>query len=715
MRCVLMWAAVCWATACFGRAEDSDLLIADFEGPDYGAWVTTGMAFGPRPAHGTLANQMEVTGYEGKGLVNSYYEGDNATGTLTSPPFIIERPYINFLLGGGKYPNEACINLLVGDQVVRTATGPNDRAGGTESLDWYSWDVEDLIGKQAVIQIVDRRQGGWGHINVDHIVQSNQRREVGPATRQLTVEHRYLHFPVKKGAAVVRMKVTAADKVVDDFDIELASGTPDFWTFLDMQEYRGQEATIEVVRLPSDSQGLSQVTQADEVPGAATLYREKYRPQFHFSPRVGWNNDPNGLVFYRGEWHLYFQHNPYGWGWGNMHWGHAVSPNLVHWTELPIAIYPFEYGDWVFSGGAVVDTNNTAGFKTGDNDVIVASYTSTGRGEAIAYSNDRGRTFVDFEGNPVIKHQGRDPKIIWYAPGKHWVMAVYDEEGTGNDQKQRIAFYSSPDLKQWTLQSKIDGYFECPEIFELSVEGNQHESRWVLYAADGAYQLGSFDGKVFTPEHAEKHRYNWGNCFYASQTYSNVPPKDGRRIQVAWGQIGSPEMPFNQQMNFPVQLTLHATDEGLRMFANPVQEIAQLREKSVQLDAVSVTGDTNPLDGQGGELLHIQCAVEPGTAKEIVFDVRGEKIAYDAAQQQLVCRDKRAPLPLVDGRIQLEFLVDRMSIEIFGNAGRIYMPMGMVLDVDNEALGVSTTGGTATIQAMSIHRLKSAWQREDDE
>ena len=192
-------------------------------------------------------------------------------------------------------------------------------------LDWCSWDVQDLSGKQAVIQIVDQRQGGWGHVNVDQLVQSNQKREVGPASRQMTIERRYLHFPVKNGVASVRMKVTVGDRIVDEFDIELAPTTPSFWAFLDMENYQGQQATIEVDRLPSDSQGLAQVRQEDEIPGAATLYQEKYRPQFHFSPRIGWNNDPNGLVFYQGEWHLYFQHNPYGWNWGNMHWGHAVS------------------------------------------------------------------------------------------------------------------------------------------------------------------------------------------------------------------------------------------------------------------------------------------------------------------------------------------------------------------------------------------------------
>jgi len=309
------------------------------------------------------------------------------------------------------------------------------------------------------------------------------------------------------------MKVTVGDKTVDEFGIELAPAAPSFWTFLDMEKYQGQQATIDVDRLPSDSQGLTQVRQDDEVPGAATLYQEKYRPQFHFSPRVGWNNDPNGLVYYKGEWHLYFQHNPYGWKWGNMHWGHAVSRDLAHWTELPIAIYPYKFDDWVFSGGAVVDKDNTAGFKSGAEDVIVASYTSTGRGEAIAYSNDRGRTFTDYEANPVVKHQGRDPKIIWYAPGRHWVMAVYDEEGTGEPVKRQIAFYTSTDLKAWTLQSKLDGYFECPEIFPLRADGNtKGAERWVVYAADGAYQVGTFDGKTFTPDEPEKQRFNWGTA-----------------------------------------------------------------------------------------------------------------------------------------------------------------------------------------------------------
>ncbi len=301
----------------------------------------------------------------------------------------------------------------------------------------------------------------------------------------------------------------------------------------------------------------SQVGQADEIRGAENLYREKLRPQFHFTSRRGWNNDSNGLVFHKGLWHLYYQHNPYGVQWGNMHWGHAVSEDLVHWQELPIAIYPQRFDDWVFSGSAVVDVNNTSGFGREGQPAIVAAYTSTGRGECIVYSNDDGRTFTEFEGNPVVRHSGRDPKVIWYGPGRHWVMALYDEA----DNKRTIAFYTSQDLKKWEFASLIDGFFECPEIFELPVEGEDGQRRWVLYAADGDYLIGSFDGRVFTPE-SGKHRFSHGNCFYASQTYNNVPPEDGRRVQIAWGRVEMPGMPFNQMMLFPVELTLRRAGRG---------------------------------------------------------------------------------------------------------------------------------------------------------
>ena len=700
----LMAGAAALTTVAPAPAAD-DLLIADFEGADYGDWQVEGEAFGPGPARGTLPRQMTVTGFEGKGLVNTYYRGDGTVGVLTSPPFTIERPYMNFLIGGGGYPGETCINLVVNGEVVRTATGPNRRPGGTERLEWHTWDVSEFAAKQAVIRIVDKRTGGWGHVNVDHIVQSDEKRQEGAAMREIAVERRYLHLPVQNGAAKRHMRLLVDDQTVREFDIELADDEPDFWVFGDVSAFKGKKLTIHVDRLPEGSKGLAAIVQADEVPGADELYKEKYRPQLHFSSRRGWNNDPNGLVYYRGEYHLYYQHNPYGWRSEQKHWGHAVSRDLVHWHELPTALYPHRFGDWCFSGSALVDWHNTGGFKTGEADVIVAAYTSTGRGECIAYSNDRGRTFADYEGNPVVTHRGRDPKVIWYHPGGHWVMAVYDER----DESKGIAFYTSSDLKGWEFRSRIDGYYECPEIFELPVDGDPNASKWVVYAANGDYAIGSFDGKTFTTE-SGKHRFNYGNCFYASQTFSDIPPQDGRRIQIAWGRIGHPEMPFNQMMDFPVELTLRTTEEGIRMFAEPVREVELLHRRRHGFDGRSIREGENLLWDITGDLFHIVSEFELGDATELGFVIRGIPVTYSVGSQELSCGEKTAALRPIEGNIRLELLVDRMSIEIFANDGRLYMPIGVIPPDDSRTLEVFARGGSSTATRLEVYELKSAWE-----
>ena len=360
-------------------AFGQDVLIADFEDEDYGDWVATGEAFGSGPAKGALPGQMHVSGYEGRSLVNTFFRGDGTVGTLTSPALTIQRPFVCFLIGGGKYPGETCVNLLVDGRVARTATGPNDRQGGTERLRWACWDVREYMGKQAVIEIVDSARGGWGHINVDQIIQTEEA-IVSEQTREMTFERRYLNLPVRNGAPKQRVSLTIDGTVVREFEIELAEGEPDFWVFLDLAPFQGKTGTLRLLDKPRDSAGLDAVTQDDEIRGAEDLYRERYRPQFHFTSRRGWNNDPNGLVYFDGEYHLFYQHNPYGWGWGNMHWGHAVSPDLVHWREVGIAIYPHNYGDWVFSGSAAIDWENTSGFGDGTVPPMIAAYTSTGRG-----------------------------------------------------------------------------------------------------------------------------------------------------------------------------------------------------------------------------------------------------------------------------------------------------------------------------------------------
>jgi fructan beta-fructosidase len=561
----------------------------------------------------------------------------------------------DLLIGGGKYPGKAGINLVVDGKVVRTASD-----------------------KKANV-LVEK-------------------------TMELTLTKKYLNVPVKTGAPKGRMSLIIDGKTAREFEVELAPAQPDFWAFLDVSAFQGKKATLRIDRAPEDSAALNAVEQSDEIKGVENLYKEKLRPQFHFTSRRGWNNDPNGLVYYKGEYHLFYQHNPYGWNWGNMHWGHAVSKDLVHWQELPVALYPRAFGDWAFSGSATVDAKNTAGFKSGDEDVIVAAYTSTGRGECIVFSNDRGRTFTEFDGNPVVVHRGRDPKIIWFEPGQHWVMAVYDEV----EEKRCIAFYTSPDLKRWTFLSRIEGYYECPEIFEMPVDGDKNNRKWIVYAADGSYAIGRFDGKTFTTE-SGKHPFNYGNCFYASQTFNNVPPADGRRIQIAWGTVSLPGMPFNQMMNFPVELTLRTTDEGLRLFANPVKEIESLRAKKHEWKDFALNPGDNPLSNISGELFDISAEFAIGDAAEIGFLIRGVPIIYDAKAQQLACADKRAPLKPTNGTMRLRLLVDRTSIEIFGNDGRIYMPMGMHPADDNKSLSVFSQGGSARVVGLRVYELKSIW------
>lgn len=705
MRNILI-ALSCFVFSSALYAEDADLLIADFEGETYGEWKVTGEAFGPGPARGTLPNQMHVDGFEGKGLVNSFFKGDASTGTLTSPEFTIERKFINFLIGGGKHENETCINLLIDGVVVRTSTGPNDKDGGSERLDWQSWDVADLKGKRASIMIVDAAKGGWGHINVDQILQSDKRRGTEIARREFVVDQGYLLLPVKNGAPVRRMKFLVDNETVREFEIELADQKSDFWVSADVQAFRGKTLIVEVP-LPVDSKALQAISLSNAPPAATE--GEQRRPQFHFTSRRGWLNDPNGLVYLDGEWHLFYQHNPYGWNWGNMHWGHAVSRDLLHWQELPTAIYPRQWGDWAFSGSAVVDERNTSGFKTGKEPLLVAAYTSTGRGECIAISNDRGRTWKDIPTNPVVKHSGRDPKIIWHEPTKKWVMAVYDEQP---NVEQGISFYSSPDLKQWTFTSRIPGFFECPDLFALPVDGKVEQQKWVLYGADGKYLIGDFDGKEFHPNGPKQQV--WHGNFYAAQTFSDAP--DGRRVQIGWANgVTFPGQPFNQQMTIPVELSLHTTADGIRMRAWPVKEVAAASQKkslatSLTIDRLKlIPGQANQVLNSGSslELFDMTCELELKQADKLTLTFRGTPVVYDVKGQKLICKNVVANVAPVDGRLSLRVLGDRGSLEIFANQGQVAMSVANIPADRDRGFTITADGGEATLIKPTFGDLKT--------
>lgn len=687
-------------------ADEPDLVIADFEGETYGDWKVTGDAFGQGPARGTLPNQMHVEGFEGKGLVNSYFKGDASTGTLTSPEFTIERKFINFLIGGGKHENETCINLLVDGVVVRTTSGPNDKAGGTERLEWQSWDVADLKGKRASILIVDAAKGGWGHINIDQIIQSDKRRGTQIARRELAINQDYLLLPVKNGAPIRRMKLLVDNEPVREFEIELGDQKADFVVSADVQAFKGKLLVIEVP-LPTDSKSLEAITLSKTPP--TTTESEQHRPQFHFTSRRGWLNDPNGLVYLDGEWHLFYQHNPYGWNWGNMHWGHAVSRDLLHWEELPTAIYPRQWGDWAFSGSAVVDERNTSGFKTGSDPLLVAAYTSTGRGECIAISNDRGRTWKDIATNPVVKHNGRDPKVIWHEPTKKWVMAVYDEQP---NLEGGISFYSSPNLKDWTFTSRIPGFFECPDLFALPVDGKADQQKWVLYGADGKYLIGDFDGKQFHPEGPKQQV--WHGNFYAAQTFSDAP--DGRRVQIGWANgVTFPGQPFNQQMTIPVDLTLRSTPDGIRMLAWPVKEVAAASQKkslatSLSIDRLKlIPGQVSQVLNSGSslELFDMTCDLELKQAEKITLTFRGTPVVYDVKSQKLTCKNVVANVAPINGHLGLRVIGDRGSLEIFANQGQAAISVGYAPAGDDRGFTIVAEGGEATLIKPHFGDLKT--------
>ncbi len=613
-------------------AGRTDIPVANFDGPDYGDWVATGTAFGDGPATWTLPNQMAVTGFTGHGFVCSYHGGDDSTGTLTSPVFTVDRSHINFLIGGGNRPGGACMNLMVGDKVVRTATGKGDSPANAEGLAAANWDVTDLAGKSVRIQVLDKATGSWGHINVDDIVQSDT--AAGPT-------------------------IPASD-AEDAFEVH-------------------------------------------------PIYRERYRPQFHFSSATNWLNDPNGLVFFDGEYHLFFQHNPSGINWGNMTWGHAVSPDLVHWTQLPDALKPDESGT-MYSGSAVVDWNNTSGFGTGGKPPLVAMYTAAGKPftQGIAFSNDRGRTWTKFTGNPVVPHlngENRDPKVIWYAPTKTWVMALY------LDRHNEYGLFTSPDLKRWTQIQTITlaGCDECPDFFPLNLDGDPVKQKWILTGATGVYQVGSFDGKAFTSETESLNEEHGKNC-YAMQTYSDIPAADGRRIQIGWMRDGKyPHMPFNQQMSFPCELTLHSTPDGPRMFKYPVKEIETLYGKDWHLDNVEIVDGKNALPEVTGDLFDISAEIDPGSASEITFNIRGTPVTYKPAENTIRCINT-GPLHPVGGKVRFRILVDRSSIEVYGNDGQMALSNCFFPPSGDRSITLAAGGGTAKVVKLEVHELKSAWE-----
>jgi fructan beta-fructosidase len=543
------------------------------------------------------------------------------------------------------------------------------------------------------------------------------------STNEITIEKRYLNFPVKNGGPSRGMSLTVDDKLLGRFGIQLAEDKPDWWAFFDVARFKGRKILIEMNPAPKD---WNVISQDDVIKGAEDLYQEKYRPQFHFTSRRGWLNDPNGLIYYKGEYHLYYQHNPVALPWGNMSWGHAVSRDLVHWGELAQVLFPNSAGD-CFSGAAFIDRKNQLGRKTGEEDVLVMFYLRTKSGLCLAYSNDRGRTLTDYEGNPVLTHPGDridTPRPFWYEPTKRWIAPTYDFFNDEKGKKFRcVGFYSSENLKNWTYESRVeqpDGKLDelcgCVDFFELPIDGAANNKKWVMIMIDGSYIVGTFDGHKFyalsgKPASTEDRVSSLvipGN-YYATMTWENEP--NGRRVQMTWMQGGHyPGMPFNQQMTAPAELTLHATDEGPRLRMNPVKELDTLRARTHERKDLVLKAGDNPLAGLQGDLFDLEVEFEAAPGTETVFDLRGIKVVYDSGAGALSCGNVKTPLKAEKGFVHLRILLDRTSIEVFGNHGRVYIPLCTIPEDGNRSLSASCGEGAVKVRFLRVHELKSAWQ-----
>lgn len=473
------------------------------------------------------------------------------------------------------------------------------------------------------------------------------------------------------------------------------------------------------------------------------FFLEPYRPQYHFTPERNWMNDPNGMVYFDGEYHLFYQYNPHGITWGHMSWGHAVSNDLLHWEHLPIALEE-EDGIMIFSGSAVVDEKNTSGLCLPDQPCLVAIYTGHTeeiQNQHIAYSHDKGRSWTKYDGNPVLdinKKDFRDPKVFWHDELNQWVMSV------ALPTEHLISFYSSPDLISWNFLSsfgpegEISRIWECPDLFKMPVRGTDLE-KWVLlvsYNGEGGsdmqYFIGEFDGKNFINDNPKEMvlRPDHGSDFYAAVTWDNTP--DDRRILLGWisnWQYGKyfPTFPWRSAQSIPRTIELVNTTEGIRLTQKPIQEIQKLRIDLENLSNIKIKGE-HKLE-TAGKALEILIEIDPGEAQEFGLKVfKGKEnetlIGYDVARNSLFIDRRKsgitnfheafpdiyyAPLDLDGKYLTLNILLDHSSVEVFSNDGLSVLTCRVFPAEDDTSVEIYSIGGDIEIQRFNSWKINSVW------
>jgi sucrose-6-phosphate hydrolase SacC (GH32 family) len=517
------------------------------------------------------------------------------------------------------------------------------------------------------------------------------------------ISKHYLNIPVSRTSEMHVFQIQVGGSQKREFPVQLAEHSADYWIFIDVSEFKGQ-----TIRLsgPSSQAALDAIYQADTIEGANILYKERNRPQFHFTVKRGWSNDINGPILYKGQYHLFWQAFPFGvtWDTGFMYWGHAVSKDLIHWREMAPALMLDQLGS-PWSGTSLVDYNNDGGWGK---DALVLVYTAFDRKsqkqvQCIAYSTDNGVTFTRYAGNPVVdsnrevgSNDTRDPKVFWYGPTRHWVMVLFEKDG--------MSFYTSTDLKTWTRKSHFASLHECPDFFELPVDGDLSHTKWILHGGSSSYFIGTFDGESFTPEspelrYAEGANVHGDDALYAAQSFAEMP--DGRRVQMAWGRIQPEEMPFNQMMLFPTEFKLVTTQDGLRMRATPIGEIDRLHRKKQTLSSLTASEANQALDRAGSGPLDVRFKVTLDKDDELAIQYQRNTIATLHYAE------------LENGRGSVEILIDKAVAEVFVDGGARYIVREIATSTGGPALEFGLGKNTKIFDRLEIYQMDSIWKTRE--
>ncbi|MFN8252108.1 MAG: glycoside hydrolase family 32 protein [Ferruginibacter sp.] len=480
--------------------------------------------------------------------------------------------------------------------------------------------------------------------------------------------------------------------------------------------------------------------------GQNKLYTEQYRPQFHFSPATNWCNDPNGLVYHNGIYHLFYQHNPFGNQWGHMTWAHATSQDLIHWKHQPIAI-PEENGIMIFSGTCIVDKNNTSGFGKDGKTPLVAVYTghieNVNQSQHIAYSLDDGNTWTKYSGNPVLdlhKKDFRDPKIFWYEQQKYWVMALMFPV------EHQVHFYSSPNLKEWKHlgyfgpAGDTSGVWECPDLTQVPVEGMPGKKKWLLQMSmNGSMQyfVGEFDGANFSNENSPAAilRPDDGPDYYAAICYNQLPAAE-QPVSIGWVNNWNyandiPVTPWKGAMSLPRKLSVKKENGHWILLQQPISESAQMREKKWTPQPMTISGEkVLPFRGTQFEMTvtlipgkgNTVCGVKICTGNNEWFEA-----GYDAVRQVFYtdrshCSNNgfskkfgemkrfEKKVPLKNNRLQLHIFADNSIAEIFVNNGEHVMTTQFFTQQGNNGLVFFSNNGHTAFRDITIWKMRSVWQ-----